>query len=527
MRSEVVSLYSGGEYWLSRFKKYTDVRLVFAPEEQIAFFGGDPDNFTYPRYNLDVTFLRAYENNRPARTEHYFKWSAAGPKEGEFVVLSGNPGSTSRLLTMSQIKYQRDVGNPLQMRVWTSRRDALARYAKTGEEAARRASSARRSLENSIKRLVGQQEGLQNARMFAKKEAEERALREAVARRPEWQRDYAPAWERIEAAYAQLPAMSKRLAFSTLTPSRLGSLASTFVRYAEETRKPNQQRYDEFRDTKLESLRFTMLSPAPVYADMEEAVLAAWLAEAQDALGADDPFVKAALNNSTPAAVAKSVVAGTKLADVAFRKSLLEGGPEAIAKSDDPLLALARRVEPVIRELRAWQEEKIQSVEASAGQQLAQARFAVYGKSVYPDATFSLRLSYGTVAGYEEDTTLVPYRTTFYGLYDRAAGFDERPPYNLPARWRGGRDRLDLATPFNFVYTADTIGGNSGSPVINRGAEIVGLNFDSNIQKLPNRYWYVEEGEGGRAVAVHSASVIEALRKLYGAQKLVEEILAR
>ena len=527
LRSEVVSLYSGGEYWLYRFKKYTDVRLVFAPEEQIAFFGGDPDNFTYPRYNLDVTFLRAYENNRPARTEHYFKWSAAGPKEGEFVVLSGNPGSTSRLLTMSQIKYQRDVGNPLQMRVWTSRRDALARYAKTGEEAARRASSARRSLENSIKRLVGQQEGLQNARMFAKKEAEERALREAVARRPEWQRDYAPAWERIEAAYAQLPAMSKRLAFSTLTPSRLGSLASTFVRYAEETRKPNQQRYDEFRDTKLESLRFTMLSPAPVYADMEEAVLAAWLAEAQDALGADDPFVKAALNNSTPAAVAKSVVAGTKLADVAFRKSLLEGGPEAIAKSDDPLLALARRVEPVIRELRAWQEEKIQSVEASAGQQLAQARFAVYGKSVYPDATFSLRLSYGTVAGYEEDTTLVPYRTTFYGLYDRAAGFDERPPYNLPARWRGGRDRLDLATPFNFVYTADTIGGNSGSPVINRGAEIVGLNFDSNIQKLPNRYWYVEEGEGGRAVAVHSASVIEALRKLYGAQKLVEEILAR
>jgi hypothetical protein len=257
---------------------------------------------------------------------------------------------------------------------------------------------------------------------------------------------------------------------------------------------------------------------------MEEAALAAWLEEAQKTLGNEDPFIRAALSGATPAEVARQVITGTKLADVTVRKSLFEGGADAIAKSDDPLIALARRIEPVYRELRAWNEENILSVDASAGQRIAKARFAVYGKTVSPDATFTLRLSYGRALGYSEDTTLVPFRTTFYGLYDRAEGFAERPPYDLPARYREGRAKLDLSTPFNFVYTADTIGGNSGSPVINRNAEVVGLNFDSNIQKLPNRYVYVDEEEGGRAVAVHSMAIIEALRKLYGADKLAEEI---
>ncbi|HKP84519.1 MAG TPA: S46 family peptidase, partial [Blastocatellia bacterium] len=400
----------------------------------------------------------------------------------------------------------------------------LDRYAKTSAEAARRAGSARRSLENSIKRGVGQQDGLMNPRMMAKKEAEEKALRRELTAKPELEKAYGGAWDQVAAAYRELPQMSKRIAFSILTPSRLGTIASTLVRYSEEVRKPNDQRYDEFRDSKLESLKFTLFSPAPIYPDMEEAVLAAWLEEAQKTLGADDPFVRAALQGSTPAEVAKSVVSGTKLADVAARKSLFEGGADQVAKSDDPMIALARRVEPVIRELRAWNEEKIQSVEASAGQKIAAARFAVYGKNVYPDATFSLRISYGTVTGYEEDTTLVPYKTTFFGLYDRAQSFDEKPPYDLPKRYREGKSKLDLSTPLNFVYTADTIGGNSGSPVINRNAEIVGLNFDSNIQKLPNRYWYVEDNEGGRAVAVHSAAIIEALRKLYDAGKLAAEI---
>lgn len=527
LRSEVVALYRGGEYWLYRFKKYTDVRLVFAPEEQIAFFGGDYDNFTYPRYCLDVAFFRVYENGQPLKSQNYLKWSAQGPADGEFVLAIGNPGSTNRLLTLAQVQYQRDVGNPLQMQVWNSRRDALLRYSATGTEPARRALNTVRSLSNSIKRLVGQQDGLSNQRMMAKKEQDEKALRAAVSGRPDFQQAYGNAWEEIANAYKGLPAYAKRTAFSTIAYSRLGLIASTLVRYSEEVGKPNEARYEEFRDSKLGSLKFNLFSPAPIYADMEEAILASWLADAQQTLGADDPFVRAALQGSTPAALAKSVVSGTKLSDVSVRKALFEGGAEVIKKSDDPLISLARRVEPIIRELRAWNEEKIQSVETAAGQKIAAARFAVLGRNVYPDATSSLRISYGRVLGYEEDTTLVPYKTTYSGLYDRAFSFDEKTPFDLPQRWREGKPKLDLTTPMNFVYTGDTIGGNSGSPIINRNAEVVGLNFDSNIQKLPNRYWYVDEAEGGRALAVHSAAIIEALRKLYGAEKLALEITGR
>jgi hypothetical protein len=524
LMSNVVMFYSGGEYWLYRFKKYTDVRLVFAPEEQIAFFGGDYDNFTYPRYCLDVTFLRVYENNQPAKTDNYFKWSKSGPADGEFVVLSGTPGSTDRLMTVAQLQYQRDVGNPLQMQVWTSRRDALTRYSSQGTEQARRANSARRSLENSIKRLTGQQEGLMNPRMFAKKEEEERALRAEVTRRPELQREFGAAWDDVANAYKELPPVAKRIAFSSLEPARLGSIATSIVRYSEEIAKPNAQRYAEYRDNRLESFKLNLFSSAPVYPDMDEAVLTAWLEEARRVLGPDDPFIRAALEGETPAAVARRVITGTKLTDVALRRALIEGGKESVAKSDDPLIVLARKLEPIIRELRTWNETKIKSVEASAGQKISGARFAVYGKSIYPDANSNLRLSYGKVMGYEEDTTLVPYKTTFYGLYNRAEGFGEKHPFDLPARFKEKRSQLDLSTPLNFVYTADTIGGNSGSPIINRNAEIVGLNFDSNLQKLPNRYWYVDDAEGGRAVAVHSLAITEALRKMYDASELVREI---
>ncbi len=527
LKSEIVTLYSGGEYWVYRYKKYTDLRLVFAAEEAIAFFGGDYDNFTYPRYDLDIAFFRAYENGKPARTDHYFKWSAKGAEEGELIFVPGNPGSTARLLTMAQIEYQRDAGNPLQMQAWTSRRDALAAYAATSPEAARRASATRRGLENSIKRLVGQQEGLKNARMVAKKAQEEKALREAVAAKPDLQAAYGGAWDELAAAYRDYSALARRIAFSTLAPSRLGSMATTLVRYAGEIRKPNAARYEEFRDSKLDSMRFSLLSPAPIYPDMEEAVLSAWLEEGRKTLGGNDPFVGAALQGSTPAAVAKAAIGGTKLGEVAARKALLDGGPDAILQSQDPLIVLARRVDPIMRELRARQEQSLQSVEASAGEKIAKARFAVYGKTVHPDANFTPRIEYGTVLGYEEDTTLVPYKTTFYGLYDRAAGFGEKPPFSLPARYKEKKAAFDLSTPLNFVYTADTIGGHSGSPVINRNAEIVGINFDSNLQKLANRYWYIDENEGSRAVGVHSAGIIEALEKLYGAAKLAEEIRGR
>jgi hypothetical protein len=525
LKCEVVTLYNGGEYWLYRFKRYTDVRLVFAPEEQIAYFGGDYDNFTYPRFDLDITFLRAYENGQPAKPEHYLKWANKEVAENELVIVPGFPGSTARLLTVAQLRYQRDLGNPLQMQVWTSRSAALKEYSKLGDEQRRQAAQNIRSLENSIKRLVGQQAGLENPRIFKKKEDEEAALRRSLAANAEWQRAYGSAWEQIERAYAEMPTMAKRLAFSNLTASRLGAMASQFVRYAEEVRKPNDQRYEEFRDNRLESLKLSLLSPAPIYPAMETLVLTAWFDEGYKALGGhNDPFIRAALGNSTPPEVAGRVIRGTKLADVAFRKALFEGGADAINKSNDPLIELARRVEPTIRELRAWNEEKIQSVETTAGEKIAKARFAVLGKSVYPDANFNLRITYGTVAGYEEDTTLVPFKTTFYGLYDRATSFGEKPPYNLPPRWREAKTSLALSTPLNFVYTADTIGGCSGSPVINRAGEIVGINFDSNVQKLPNRYLYVDESEGSRAVGVHASAVVEALQKLYGAGDLVKEI---
>ncbi len=527
LKCEVVTLYSGGEYWLYRNKRYTDVRLVFAPEEQIAYFGGDYDNFTYPRWNFDITFFRAYENGQPAKTPHFLAWSANGAAEGELIFVPGYPGSTARLLTVAQLAYHRDLGNPLQMQVWKARAATLERYAALGPEQERRSSAARLGLSNSMKRLVGQQDGLLNPRIFAKKTGAEADLRAKIAANPDWQKAYAPAFDQIAAAYAELPKYAKRIAFSNLTASSLAGLASTLVRYSDEVPKPSAQRLPEFADARLEGQRFALTSSAPIHLDLEEAQLAGWLDEVRAALGPDDPFVQAALGRQPAATVVKAIMTVTKLADPAVRKALVDGGPDAIRASDDPLLALARRVEPIIRELRAWQEERVQSVEAAAGTKIAQARFAVYGKTAYPDANFNLRLEYGTVLGYEEDTTLVPYKTTFFGLYERAAAFGEKPPFNLPARWRDGRGRLDLSVPYNFVYTADTIGGNSGSPVINRAGEIVGINFDSNVQKLPNRYLYIDEAEGSRAVGVHSAGIIEGLKTLYGADALVRELTGK
>ena len=525
LRCEVVSLYSGGEYWNYRFKRYTDVRLVMAPEEQAAFFGGDYDNFVYPRHDLDFTFVRVYENDKPASTPNYLKWSATGAPEGEFIIASGYPGSTARLLTVAQLAYQRDVGNPLQEKVWKTRRKALEDYSKRGAEQLRQANPGMRSLANSLKRLDGQQTGLLNPRNFAKKEAEEKELREKLAAKPDLNKLYAPAWEAIAKANAELPSKANQLAFSSLGSSRLATIAQQIVTYQVETAKPDAQRYAEYRDARLEAFKTSLLSPAPIYTEMDEAALTHWMNEARKTLGASDPFIKAALGDAEPAEVVGRAVRETKLNDPAARKALLEGGAAAIAASTDPMITLARRVEPVIRELRSWNEKNILAVETSNGTKIAQARFAVYGKNMPPDANGHLRLCYGVVKGYDEDTTLIPYKTTFFGLYDRAFSFGETTPFELAPSLKAARNKINLETPLNFVYTADTIGGNSGSPVVNRKGEVVGLNFDSNNQKLSNRYWYIDEAEGSRAVGVHSAGIIEALSKVYNAGPLVKELL--
>jgi len=522
LRSDVVTLYQGGEYWLYRYKKYTDVRLVFAPEQQIAFYGGDPDNFTYPRYDLDFALFRVYEYGRPVESKDYLRWNAKGAADGELVFVSGHPGSTSRLYTVAQLEAVRDVALPLalaRLRGWL---EVNRRYAAQGPEQARQAARQIFGIENSLKAFTGQQEGLADKSLMAKKQKEEAGFRARVAKRPEWQKEFGGAWNAIAQAEVKRREMFKPLRFRTVLWSRLSQMAIQIVQYAAEVKKPDGERLAGYHDSQLESLRFRLFSPAPIYPAYEEALLAGYLQFAQKELGSQDPFIKAVLNGRLPAEVAREAVGGTKLTDAAARKSLAEGGEAAVKASTDPLIVLARKVDAFEREMIKWSENNIESVETPAGEKIGKARFAVYGKSLYPDATFTLRLTFGAVKGYPMNGTKAPSKTTFYGLYDRASSFDMKPPFNLPPRYLERKARLDLATPLDFVSTCDIIGGNSGSPVINREGEIVGLIFDGNIESLVGDFVYNEENN--RAVAVHTGAMMMALRDLYDAGPLADEL---
>jgi hypothetical protein len=521
LRSDVVVLYQGGEYWLYRYKKYTDVRLVFAPEQQAAFFGGDPDNFTYPRYDLDMAVFRVYENGKPIDSTNYLKWNAKGASEGELVFVSGHPGSTARLSTMAQLMLERDSREPVILALLRQRIDAMQQYAARGSEQARQAGSMIFGLENSQKAYLGRYQALLDKRVIAKKQAGEDDFRKLVAANPQWQAEYGSAWDTIAAAETKAAPMIKKQYFRRLD-SQLAALALSIVQYVAEVKKPDGQRLQGFHEAQLESLRYRLFSPAPIYPEMEQARLSSGLAESLKQLGSDDEFVKAVLGGRSAEAVATDLIKGTQLADPKVRKSLVEGGEAAVAASNDPLIVVSRKIDPLARELFKWMEDNVQSVELSAGEKLGKARFLAYGKSTYPDATFTLRLSYGKAEGYPMNGTKAPYKTTYYGLYDRAQSFDFSGPFYLPARYKEGRDKLDLSTPLDFVSSTDIIGGNSGSPVINKNAELVGLIFDGNIESLAGDFVY--EGEANRAVAVHSAAMIEALRKLYGAGKLADEL---
>jgi hypothetical protein len=527
LRSDVVTLYQGGQYSLYRFKKYTDVRLVFAPEQQIAFFGGDPDNFEYPRYDLDMCFFRVYENDKPAKIEHYLKWSKNGAADNELVFVSGHPGRTDRLNTVAELEYMRDRSYPTLLQRLYGLEVLLNAWSGREEENARRAKELLFGVQNSRKARDGGIAGLLDPRIMDAKKSAETKLRNTVASDAKL-KEYAGAWDKIAAAQKVIGEHAKKYnnyEAGAGFQSDLFGIARTLVRAAEERPKPNPERLREFRESNLESLKFQLFSEEPIYDDFEILKLGHSLTYLAGQFGADDPLAQKVLDGKSPQERAVELVTHTKVKDVALRKKLYEGGKTTVDElSKDPMIALVKLIDDEARAQRKVIETQSEIKQQAYGQ-IAKAKYAVEGASTYPDATFTLRLAYGTVKGYEENGKHVPFETTFAGLYDRSKQHNDKPPFDLPPRWVKAKDKLDLKTPLNFVLTADIIGGNSGSPVINKEAELVGLIFDGNIQSLVLDFVFSEEQ--ARAVAVHSKGIIEALRKVYDAGELADELTGK
>ena len=525
LRCDVVSLYQGGEYQLYQYRKYTDVRLVFAPEQSMAFFGGDPDNFTFPRHDVDICLMRAYEGGKPVQPASHLRWTAKGVGNGDLVFVSGHPGSTARLETMARLEYLRDKALPFRLEMLKRRIAALHAYAALGEEQRRRALDEIFGFENGQKALGGYYAALLDAKPMAAKADEEKALRAKVAGDPALVRSIGDPWATVSLIQQKLVPRAMEARLVGFGGSRLLEIAGEIVQYVAEVRKPNEKRYEEYVDANLDSLRNELLSPAPIHADLEVVTLADQLQLALDKLGPDHAFVKAALGGKTPAEAAKAAVGGTKLQDAAARKALLDGGESAVATSADPMIVLARRLDPLARETRLFLEDEVDAPTTRAMEKIAQARWKAYGRTVSPDATFTLRLSYGTVKGFPAEGTEVAPFTTFYGLFDRSLSHGGKAPWELPARWKEKLAAIDGSVPLNFVSTNDIIGGNSGSPVVDRAGDFVGIIFDGNIESLAWNYYFA--AEQGRSVAVDARGILEALRKVYGADALVGELLAR
>ncbi|HET6604598.1 MAG TPA: S46 family peptidase [Xanthomonadaceae bacterium] len=525
VRCDMVELYQGGLQHLYRYTRFQDVRLVFAPEHRIAFFGGDPDNFNFPRYNLDMGLLRAWVDGKPARIEHYFPFDAEGAQDGELVMVTGHPGSTQRLLTVAQLELQRDLALPTRLLYLAELRGLLGRYSAEDPEQARIAQTDLQVVENSFKALLGRLQALQDPQVFALKREQQAALEAYVAGDPERAARYGRAWDEI--AQAQRTMRNIHARYSLLEAGRgfqsdLFGHARRLLRAAAERDKPNARRLREYGEAALPRMRQQVLSEAPIYPEYEKVLLAWSLGKLREHLGTDDAFVRQVLGRQSPEAVAARLVDGSRLADREVRTALWEGGSKAIAASQDPMIVFARAVDPEARAVRKRYEDEVEAIESKNAELLAQARFEQLGTSVYPDATFSLRLSLGEIRGWTEGEREIAPFTELSGLYERATGAD---PYALPGSWIGSKDQLDLSTRINQVSTNDIIGGNSGSPLIDRDARIVGLIFDGNIHSLGGAYWYDERLN--RAVSVHPAAMLEALRKIYGAGDLAEEMTGR
>jgi hypothetical protein len=519
-RCQVVTLYQGGQYRLYTFRKYEDVRLVLAPEQKMAFFGGDPDNFNFPRYNLDFAFLRLFENGQPASTPAHLAWTATPPKAGEPVFVVGNPGSTSRLLTAEQLESLRDFILPIQQLQRSELRGRLIRYSAESPERARMATGDLFGIENTFKAVSGQVRALSGPGFIAAKKASDEELKARSASQP----GLGDPWAEIASAqvdYAALFLPLDLLERRAGSASQLFSYARTLVRGAAERAKPNGERLPEYADARLPLTAQRLFEARPVPAELEQLYLEFWLSKVREYLTVDAPEARVVLGRDSPETLAARL-ATSKLGDPAVRRALWEGGMAAVAASDDPLIRFALAIDPTARQVREAYERRVGGPSGQAAERIAKARFAAYGTETYPDATFTPRISYGAVEGWTYlGRTIEPF-TQLAGAYDRQTG---QPPYELPERWLASRDRLDLSTVYNIASSNDIIGGNSGSPLINARGEVVGAIFDGNIHSLGGAYAY--DPVLNRAVSVSTASITEALRKVYGADALLAELKLR
>ncbi|CAN5561699.1 S46 family peptidase [soil metagenome] len=532
IRSDVVTLFAGGVYHLYTFKKYTDIRIVFAPEKQIAFYGGDPDNFEYPRYDLDCCFFRVYENDKPIQCEHYLKWSANGAADGEVTFVSGHPGRTNRQQTMAELSYLRDFAYPTQMQRLNRLEVLINSWVERSEGNRQKGEETLFSIQNSRKACIGGLGGLQDPKIMGRKAADEQRLRQFIVKSmaesnapPAWTKDAAKAFDTIAAAEKVRGEIARDFAMleggQGFNSSYFG-IARTLVRAAEERAKPNGERMREFAEARLPIMYDQLVSDEPHYDDFELLKLADSLSLFASTYGWDHEWVKLVLAGKSPQARAYELISGTTVKDVANRKKLYEGGKAAIDASTDPMIQLAKSLDAAARLIRKRAENEVEEPKRSAYAAIAKARFAMDGTNTYPDATFTLRLAYGPVKGFKENGKDVPPFTNFAGLYEKSKEQNNKGPYELPKRWEEKKASLDLKTPFNFVTTADIIGGNSGSPVVNKAGEVVGLIFDGNIQSLVLDFIY--DDEIARAVSVDSRAMIEALRKVYDATDLADEL---
>lgn len=523
-KCEIVTLYAGGRYHLYTYERYTDLRLVFAPESDIAFFGGDPDNFTYPRFDLDMALFRVYQNGKPLEPKHFLEWNEKGAKDGDTVFVSGHPGGTNRMSTVAQLEKLRDVTYPYYLDAIKRERDSVLKFASEGAEAKRESRESIFGEENSIKALTGYLGGLKDPALVAKRKADEAALGAAIDKDPKLKAAYGTVFADVKKVQDKLtPALYTRyMLLERGANASLFEIARMLVRWHDEAAQPADKRLREYRDSNLETLKLELFSSAPVYGGVEVAVLRAWMERVDRDLPKGDPLRAAVLHGETPERAARALVAGSRLFDVYARRKLFEGGKDAVAASSDPAIVLLRAIDAAARAARKTYEDDIEAPMRALGEKVTQATFAVQGTSLPPDATFTLRLATGVVKGYTENGKPIAATTDFGGMYAHATGVD---PYKLPKRWIDRKAKVDPKVSLDFVSTNDIIGGNSGSPVVDANGKLVGLIFDGNLSSLPNRFVYREITE--RAVSVDSAGMLHALRVVYDAPELAAELTAR